>query len=84
MTGYVRYMTDSNEVKKAVKDTVDSTVDKTREAGHQSSADAERIRRDLTGDQMTTREKVTSTANETKDRVAAGIDHAKHEVRDRT
>jgi hypothetical protein len=77
-------MTDLNEVKKAVKDTVDSTIEKTREAGHRSSADAERIRRDLTGDQMTTTEKVTSAANETKERVAAGIDHAKHEVRNRT
>jgi len=77
-------MTDLNEVKQAVKDTVDNTIDQTREAGHQSSADAERIRRDLSGDQMTTREKVTSTANETKERVAAGIDHAKHEVRERT
>ena len=77
-------MTDLNEVKKAVKDSVDDVIDKTRETGHRSSADAERIRRDLAGDQMTTREKVTSTANETKERVAAGIDHAKHEVRDRT
>ena len=77
-------MTDLNEVNKAVKDTVDNAVDKTREAGHRSSADAERLRRDLHGDQMTTREKVTSTTNETKERVAAGIDHAKHEVRERT
>jgi len=77
-------MTDLNEVKKAVKDTVDSVIDKTRETSHRSSADAERIRRDLTGDQMTTREKVTSAANETKERVAAGIDHAKREVRERT
>jgi len=77
-------MTDLNEVKQAVKDTVDNTIDQTREAGHRSSADAERIRRDLSGDQMTTTEKVTSTANETKERVAAGIDHARHEVRERT
>ncbi len=77
-------MTDLNEVKKAVKDTVDNTIDKTKETMHRSSADGERMRRDLTGDQMTTSEKVTSVANETKERVAAGIDRTKQEVRDRT
>jgi hypothetical protein len=77
-------MTEVEKVKQAVKDSVDNVIDATRESLHRSSADAERMRRDVDGDRMTTTEKMTSATNETRERVAAGIDHAKQEVRKRT
>jgi hypothetical protein len=76
-------MTDVEKVKQAVKDSVDNVVDATRENLHRSSADAERTRRDIGGDRMTTTEKIASATNETRERVAAGIDHSKQEVRKR-
>jgi len=72
------------DVKKTINDTIDNARDEVHETMHRSGADAEHARRDLAGDMMTPREKVASVANETKERAAAGIDHAKHEVRSRT
>ena len=65
---------DLNNVIGAVKDTFS-------EAGHKSTAEAERTRREVAGDTMTPGEKVGSVANEAKNNVQAGVDHAKVEAR---
>jgi hypothetical protein len=65
---------DFQNVMGAVKDSVS-------EAGHKSTAEAERTRREAAGDTMTTSEKVGSVANEAINNVQAGIDHAKFEAR---
>ncbi len=77
-------MTDLKNAGKAIKDTIDNVHDSASEAMHRSSADAERARRDLAGDTMSTTDKVTSIANETKERVGAEMDRTKVEVRNRT
>ncbi len=56
--------------------------DAANEAKHRTTAEAERAKRDLLGDEMTTGEKVKSTLNEGKNRVEADVDKAKREVRD--
>ena len=68
-----------NPITKTVKDVRDAT----RETLHRSAADAERSNRELAGDMMTTKEKVTSVASEGKHRVQAEIDKGKRKVRDR-
>ena len=69
--------------KRAIKDTVESTKDGVSEAMHRSTAEAERARRELAGDEMTASEKLGSTANEAKNRVQAQVDKTKREFRDR-
>jgi hypothetical protein len=68
------------DVAKDLKNTVNSITDSVREATHTSTAEAERTRRDLAGDTMTTDEKAGSLANEAKNRIQGGIDHAKAEA----
>ena len=46
-------------------------------------AEAEKLKRDALGDELTTGEKVESGANELKNRTQAEIDKAKRELRDR-
>lgn len=69
----------------SIKDNINNAVgavkDAVSEAGHKSAAEAERTRREVAGDTMTTSEKVGSVANEAKNNVQAGIDHAKGEAR---
>ena len=72
------------DVKDTVKKAVDDVRDATHETLHRSSAEAERARREVAGDEMTTGEKVKSVANEAKNRAQAEIDEAKRKVRDRT
>ncbi len=67
-----------------IKDTVRNAKDTVDEAMHRSTAEAERMRRDVDGENMTTEEKLTSLANETKHRTEAEIDKAKREVRKHT
>ncbi len=67
-----------------IKDTVRNAKDTVDEAMHRSTADAEHMRRDIDGDNMTTEEKLTSLANEAKHRTEAEIDKAKREVRKHT
>jgi hypothetical protein len=72
------------DIKKSVKDSIDNTRDATREAIHRSTADAERARRELDGDEMTAGEKVKSVGNEVKNRTQADVDKMKREVRSHT
>jgi len=68
-------------LKDELKNTIGAVKDTISEAGHKSTAEAERTRRDLGGDTMTADEKVGSIANEAKNNVQAGLDHAKFEAR---
>jgi hypothetical protein len=67
-----------------IRDTVRNAKDTIDEAMHRSTAEAERMRRDVDGENMTTEEKLTSLANEAKHRTEAEIDKAKREVRKHT
>ncbi len=64
-----------------IKNTIGTVKDAVSEAGHKSAADAEHARRDVAGETMTTSEKLGSMANEAKNNVQAGVDHAKVEAR---
>lgn len=68
-------------IKDTIQNTVDSVKDAVSEASHKSTAEAERTRREVAGDAMTTSEKIGSVANEATNNVQAGIDHAKGEAR---
>ncbi len=68
---------------KAKKGALDAR-DTVSEALHKSSAAAERARRELEGESMPLGDKVTSVANEAKERTAAEIDKAKRNIRDKT
>jgi uncharacterized Zn ribbon protein len=68
----------------AIKHVVDDTKDAVNETGHRAAADAEKARRDALGNEMTPGEKVSSIANEIKDRTQAKVDEAKRKLRDRS
>lgn len=68
-------------IKDDLKNAVGAVKDSFSEASHKSTAEAERERRDLAGETMTTSEKVGSMANEAKNNVQADVDHAKVEAR---
>jgi hypothetical protein len=51
------------------------------ESAHKSKAEAERTRREVAGDTLTPDEAIASVANEAKNNVQAGMDHAKVEAR---
>ncbi|HEV7180161.1 MAG TPA: hypothetical protein VGN11_09820 [Candidatus Baltobacteraceae bacterium] len=70
----------TGEIKKGVDDLRDSAG----EVMHRSAADAEKTKRDVAGDDMTTREKIASGASEAKERIEAEADKAKREIRDKT
>jgi hypothetical protein len=63
---------------------VDNTKDATNEAKHRLEAEAEKAKRELAGDSMTTSEKVGSVLNEAQKNVEADMDHVKRDVRDKT
>lgn len=73
-----------DDATKTIKHAADDVKDGLREAGHRTAAEGEKARRELLGDEMTTREKVGSGLNEAKHRTQAEIDAAKRKVRDRT
>jgi hypothetical protein len=64
-----------------IKKTLDNAGDALHEAGHRTSAEAERLKRKLAGDEMTPGEKVGSTVTEGKERVLAEVDKAKRDGR---
>lgn len=74
----------TTKVADAIKHAVDDTKDAVHEAAHRSAADAERLRRDALGNEMTPGEKIGSTANELKERAQAKVDEAKRKLRDRS
>ena len=69
---------------KHVKDAVHDVKDAANETKHRTVAEAERLKRDALGDEMTTGEKLESHANELKNRAQAEIDKTKRQVRDHT
>lgn len=70
----------TEEVKRGVQDVRDSAG----EAMHHSAAEAEKARRETAGDTMTPGEKIASAADEAKERIKEGSDHAKRSIRDNT
>lgn len=70
----------TDEVKRGVQDVRDSAA----EAVHHSAAEAEKTRREVDGDTMTPGEKVASGFDEAKERLKAGADAAKRNIRDNT
>ncbi len=73
-----------DKVADKAKGVVDDAKDSISEAGHRSSADAERAKRDVAGDDMTTGQKVGSFVNEKKNDVQADVDASKRDVRNNT
>jgi len=69
---------------KVIKDRIEDAKDTAREVQHRSTADAEKMRREVAGDEMTAGEKLESTANEAKNRTQAEIDKAKRNLREKT
>jgi hypothetical protein len=72
---------EAHKIEEGAKKAINNAKDAVNETLHRSTADAEHAKRDVAGDTMTTREKVTSVANEVKNRTQAEIDAAKREVR---
>lgn len=68
----------------AVKHVADNVRDATHEAGHRSTADLEKSKRETLGDELTPSEKMGSALNEAKHRTQAEIDAAKRHLRDKT
>ena len=68
-------------IKDDLKNAVGAVKDSFSEATHKSTAQAEHDRRDFAGDTMTPGEKAASLANEARNNVQAGVDHAKAEAR---
>ena len=69
------------DIKNDLKNLVGAVKDTVSEAGHKSTAEAEHARRDAAGDTLTPSEKAASLANEAKNNIQAGVDHAKVEAR---
>ena len=70
----------SGEIERGVKDVRDTA----KEAMHRSGAEAEHSRREVEGDNMSAGEKVSSVANEAKQRLEAEGDKTKRNLRDHT
>ena len=70
-----------DKVADSVKRTADEVRDTVHEGQHRGAADAERVRREAFGDELTAGEKTRSLLDEAKERTQAEIDAAKREVR---
>jgi hypothetical protein len=73
-----------DKTKTIVQKGIADAKDAAGEVLHRSGAEAEKTRREVEGDTMTTGEKVASVVNETKHRTQAEIDAAKRNLRDST
>jgi len=67
-----------------VKKAIDDVKDASQEIKHRGEAEAERVKRDVAGDEMTTGEKVKSVVHEDVENTKADVDKAKRAVRDHT
>jgi hypothetical protein len=67
-----------------LKNLVGKMGDAISEATHRVKAAVEKTDRDVAGDTMTPTEKLGSVVTEGKERLLAGVDHAKRELRDKT
>ncbi len=72
------------DIKHELGKVVDNVKDAFNEGTHKGTAEAEHEKRELAGDQMSVGEKAASMANEAKNNVQAGLDHAKQDVRSNT
>jgi hypothetical protein len=77
-------MSTSDKIQKTIHNAVSNVKDATSETLHRGAAESEKARREVAGDTMTTKEKAGSMAEEAKDRIEGGIDHAKQAVRKNT
>lgn len=69
------------DIRKEANKQIDNVTDAASEAGHRGAAEAERLDREAEGDSMSLGDRAASYANEAKNNVQAGIDHAKRDVR---
>jgi hypothetical protein len=67
----------------ALRKAKDDAVDGLKEAEHNARAAAEKAKRTLAGDSMTTSEKAASSIKEAAHKAAAAGDKAKRELRDK-
>jgi hypothetical protein len=72
-------MSDDTKLDKAVKDAKDAA----HEANHRVQAGTEHIKREILGDTMNPVEKAVSHVKEAGQNVAADVDKAKRDLRDR-
>jgi hypothetical protein len=72
-------MSDDTKLDKAVKDAKDAA----HEADHRVKAGTEHIKREILGDAMNPAEKAASLVKEAGHNVAADVDKAKRDLRDR-
>ena len=72
-------MSDDTKLDKAVKDAKDAA----HEADHRVKAGTEHVKREILGDAMNPAEKAVSHVKEAGHNVAADVDKAKRDVRDR-
>ncbi|MFY9664815.1 MAG: hypothetical protein WAL67_05355 [Candidatus Cybelea sp.] len=73
-----------DKVTDTIKRAADDTRDAVHEGGHRIAADAEKARREDTGDTLSASEKAKSVVNEATHRTQAEIDAAKRKIRDKT
>jgi hypothetical protein len=69
----------NRNLRRAKKDLKDASS----EYSHRVQAGAERAKRELAGDAMTTTQKTKSAVKEAGHRMAAGVDKTKRKIRDR-
>jgi hypothetical protein len=68
-------------IKDELHKTIDNTADAIDQVAHESNAAAERAKREVAGDTMTTGDKAKSILNEGKEKVLAEVDRTKRDVR---
>jgi F0F1-type ATP synthase membrane subunit b/b' len=70
-----------SDIRKNIENTGKNIQDSIDESMHRSAADAEKMRREVEGDQMSAGEKLRSGLDEAKHRTEAEMDHVKREMR---
>jgi hypothetical protein len=65
----------------SIKSSVDNMRDAVNEKLHRGAAEAEHTRREVSGDEMTTEDRIVSLANEAKNNAQAGVDAFKQNLR---
>jgi hypothetical protein len=73
-----------DKAKNTIENIGKNVKDATNETIHRTAAEGEKARREVDGDSMTPSEKLASVADEAKQRVEAGVDHAKQAIRKNT
>jgi len=68
-------------LKNEAKKTIDNVSDAVDETVHRANAEGERAKRDAAGEALTPGEHARSIAEESKERVLAGVDRTKRNLR---